>query len=126
MDIYPTRHFHITIVNFGIADVHFHKQQKGGEVKNTPKEVFYIEHDRFSYPSGANADNSNISVHDVRHKPFSDHLERMAEHKAIMKKCEKKFKKDWCEVCWFPVNVKTHAPAFLQTLQKLRAFATGI
>lgn len=43
--------FYITVANFGIIDASQIKHDKVAGVAEAPREIFYVEEERFSYPS---------------------------------------------------------------------------
>lgn len=65
MVIYPGYKFFITIAESGKTDVQWPKHRKIGEISNEPVKIIHNEDERFSYCSGAHADNNDSYLRTV-------------------------------------------------------------
>lgn len=79
-----------------------------GEVAGTQVIVAHINNNRFSHPTGAQANNSHNALNAVHYKQTTDRLEQMAGKEGSREKDENKSTKIGVKRLGYPLGQKSH------------------
>lgn len=66
-----------------MINVHLPGDQNFDEVVAAAVEIVHLKEARFSYPSGAHANNIDRLVHSVQYKPTPNRLKQIANHEVV-------------------------------------------
>lgn len=88
-------------------------------------EIFHIKDKRYSYPTGAHANNSDSSVSTIQYMPTCVRLEQVSEHETVKENDEITVKKYFHENMLLPTKFEQHCQAFLEMITKFKSMSEG-
>lgn len=114
-----------TIANFGKVDFHLTRQRQACKVTDAQAETVQINDKRFSYPTGAFANNSDSSVYAIHYNRTCTAWNRLLRT-SWQEKNGKRPRKNWREEAKLLAKFITHRPASLEMLEKFESRWDGL